>query len=245
MAVPAGRWARAALRYHRPSLMASSQSTLAASTRQPAHSRDTRRLRRNGRVPAVLYGQGQDPLALDVDERELRHALAASGAVLDLQIDGSATEPAVLKEAQRHPVRGEILHVDFLRVNLKQAIHATVPVHLVGSEEAPGVKEGGILTHETRELNVEALPNDIPEAIEVDVSGMEVAATLTLGDVTAPQGVTLLDDPEATIIASITAPTAVEEPGDEVEAETEVVGEAEGAAETPDADEVPAEDGGE
>ena len=226
-----------------------SESTLAASTRQPAHSRETRRLRRSGRVPAVLYGQGGEPIALDVDERELRHALAASGAVLDLEIDGAKTEPAVVKDSHRHPVRGQILHIDFLRVDLKQAIQAMVAVHLVGSEDAPGVKEGGILTHETRELNVEALPNDIPESIDVDVSGMEMAATLTLADVTAPQGVTLLDDPEATIIASVTAPSVAAEPEDEVEAETEVVGEGAGEAEdapdTPDADEVPAEDGGE
>lgn len=229
--------------------MASSQSTLAVSTRQPAHSRETRRLRRSGRVPAVLYGQGGEPVALDVDARELRHALAASGAVLDLEVDGAKTEPAVVKDTHRHPVRGEILHIDFLRVDLKQAIHAAVSVTLVGADDAPGVKEGGILTHETRELNVEALPNDIPETIEVDVSGMEMAATLALGDVTAPQGVTLLDDPEATIIASITAPSVSTETDDGVESETEVVGEgageAEASEETPDADDVPAEGGGE
>ena len=208
-----------------------SESTLSVSTRQPAHSRETRRLRRSGRVPAVLYGQGSDPVSLDVDERELRHALAASGAVLDLEIDGGTTEPAVVKDTHRHPVRGQILHIDFFRVDLKTAIQAPVPVHLNGADDAPGVKEGGILTHETRELNVEALPNDIPEAIEVDVSGMEMAATLTLAEVTAPEGVTLLDDPEATIIASITAPSVAAEPTDEVESETEVVGEGEAAAE--------------
>lgn len=228
--------------------MADSQSTvLAVSTRQPSHSREIRRLRRAGRIPGVLYGQGADPVALDVDARELRHALAATGAVLELQVDGSA-EPAVLKEAQRHPVRGEILHVDFLRVDLKQAIHAVVAVELVGADDAPGVKEGGILTHETRELNVEALPNDIPESILVDVSAMEAAATITLADVTAPQGVTLLDDPEATIIASITSPSAAEAPEDEVEAETQVVGEGEPAAEAEGeggADEAPAADEGE
>lgn len=229
--------------------MATSESTLAVNTRQPAHSRDTRRLRRSGRVPAVLYGLGEDPVALDVDARDLRLALAASGAVLDLAVDGEgSTAPAVVKDTQRHPVRGDILHIDFLRVDLKKAIQAAVAVHLVGTEDAPGVKEGGILTHETRELNVEALPNDIPEAIEVDVSGLEMAAVLSLGDVTAPEGVTLLDDPETTIIASITAPSVSTET-DEVEAETEVVGEgageAEAAADTPDADEAPAEDGGE
>ncbi|WP_205699514.1 50S ribosomal protein L25 [Conexibacter sp. SYSU D00693] len=228
--------------------MAKTQSTkLAVATRQPAHSREIRRLRRAGRVPGVLYGRGQDPVSFDVDARELRHALAASGAVLDLQLDDSGSESAVLKDAQRHPVRGDVLHIDLLRVDLNQTIQAVVTVELTGSEDAPGVKEGGVLTHETRELNVEALPADIPDVLQVDVSGMEVAATLTLGEITAPQGVTLLDDPEATIIASITAPTAVEEPGDEVETETEVVGEgageAEGSAEDADAGDVPADAG--
>lgn len=231
--------------------MAKSQSTnLAVATRQPAHSREIRRLRRSGRVPGVLYGLGNDPVALDVDERELRHALAATGAVLELSFDGGTSEPAVVKDAHRHPVRGQILHIDFLRVDLKQAIEAQVTVELLGAEDAPGVKDGGILTHETREVTVEALPNDIPETLQVDVSGMESAATLTLADVTAPEGVRIVaDDPSAIVIASVTAPTVETEPTDEVEAETEVVGEgageAEGSEETPDAAEVPAEDGGE
>jgi hypothetical protein len=109
------------------------------------------------------------PLPFAVDERELRHALAASGAVVELQIGGSST-PAVLKDSQIHPVRGETMHVDFLRVDLRQSISAVVALEFLGADEAPGVREGGVLEYVTREVNIEALPTDIPEAIQVDVS---------------------------------------------------------------------------
>jgi large subunit ribosomal protein L25 len=220
---------------------------LSVRPRSDSGSRGIRRLRRAGIVPGVVYGGGKDPVSFEVGERELRHALAASGAVIEVELDGAST-PVVLKDRQAHPVRGETMHVDFVRVDLNVAIQAPVPVVLEGGDDAPGVAEGGILTTGVTELNVEALPNDIPENITVDVSGMEAAGTLTLADITAPQGVTFLDDPEATIIASITTPD-VEEETDEVETETEVVGEgageAEGSAEDADASDVPAEDGGE
>lgn len=192
--------------------------------REAAHSREIRRLRRQGQVPGVLYGGGDDPLAFSVDARTLRHALAAEGAVLELSIDGGGTTPAVLKDSQRHPVRGELMHVDLLRVDLKKPIQAAVFVELVGYDKSPGVREGGTLEHITREITVEALPTDIPESIEVDVSHMDIHDTLTLDAITAPQGVTLVDDPETTI-ASVSAPR-VADVGDEVETETEVVGEA-------------------
>jgi large subunit ribosomal protein L25 len=231
--------------------MARTTSTkIDVSSRQPAHSRAIRRLRREGRIPGVLYGRGADPIAFDVDSRELRHALAATGAVLDVAIDGGSSEPAVVKDTQRHPVRGELVHVDLLRVDLNKPIHTTVSVTLVGAEDAPGLKEGGVLEQLAREVNIEALPSEIPETIEVDVSAMEMSASLMLADITAPSGVTLLDDPEATIIASIVIPAAVEAETDEVEAETEVVGEGEAPEAAADgeeaaADEAPAEDAGE
>jgi large subunit ribosomal protein L25 len=209
--------------------MADQTTKLDVHAREAAHSRETRRLRRAGQVPGVLYGGGEGPVAFAVNERTLRHALAARGAVLELTVDGGASTPAVLKETQRHPVRGDLMHVDLLRVDLNVAIQAMVTVELVGSDEAPGVVEGGILDHVTREVNVEALPNDIPESIQVDVSKLEMNGTLSLGDVTAPAGITLLDDPETTILASITPPSVAPE-ADEVETETEVVGEAAEAA---------------
>jgi large subunit ribosomal protein L25 len=210
--------------------MADQTTTLDVHAREAAHSRETRRLRRSGQVPGVLYGGDEGPVAFAVDERTLRHALAARGAVIELTVDGGASTPAVLKDAQRHPVRGDLMHVDLLRVDLNVAIQAPVTVELIGTEEAPGVVEGGILEHVTREVNVEALPNDIPESIQVDVSALEMNGTLSLGDITAPSGITLLDDPETTILASITPPSVAPET-DEVETETEVVGEGEEGAE--------------
>jgi large subunit ribosomal protein L25 len=136
----------------------------------------------------------------------------------------------VLKDSYRDPVRGDVMHVDLLRVDLNKPIESSVPIHLIGVEDAPGVKEGGILEHVTRELTVEALPNDIPEAIEHDVSHMEMLGTELLSAVTAPPGVTFKDDLEETVVASITPPRVEEEP-EEIEEETGVVGEGEEGAE--------------
>jgi large subunit ribosomal protein L25 len=218
---------------------------LNAELRESAHSRATRRLRREGRVPGVLYGLGTDPQPISVDERELRHALAGHGAVLDVALDGSSTS-AVLKDSQLDPVRGDILHVDLLRVDLNKPIESQVVIHLVGGEDSPGVKEGGVLEHVTREVTVEALPNDIPEFIEHDVSHMEMLGTELLSAVTAPEGVTFKDDLDEIVIASISPPRVEEEP-EEIEEETGVVGEgageAEGEGEDAGADEVPADAG--
>jgi large subunit ribosomal protein L25 len=227
--------------------MASQSTKLTLTPRDASSSRATRRLRRQGQVPGVIYGGGADPVAFQVDERELRHALAARGAVLELAIDGSST-PAVLKDAHYHPVRGETLHVDFLRVRLDVAIHATVLLDLVGAEEAPGVKEGGVLEQVTRELNIEALPGDIPESIQFDVSQMQINETVTLEAVTPPKGVTLIDDLEETVIATLVPPTVdVEAEEEALEEETERVGEGAGEEEGSEADadagDVPADAG--
>jgi large subunit ribosomal protein L25 len=226
--------------------MADQTTQLEVHAREAAHSRETRRLRRSGQVPGVLYGGADGPVAFAVAERTLRHALAAKGAVLELRIDGGAGTPAVLKDSQRHPVRGEIMHVDLLRVDLKVAIQATVPVELINHERAPGIVEGGILEHVTRELTIEALPNDIPETIQVDVSAMEMNATIQLSEIVAPAGITLLDDPDATVLASITPPSVSTETDDTVETETERVGDAaKAAAAGQAAAEAPADDSAE
>jgi large subunit ribosomal protein L25 len=204
-------------------------TTLNVEPRTAAHSRATRRLRREGRVPGVLYGLGDDPQAFSVDARELRLALAGHGAVLDVALDGKSTS-AVLKDSQEHPVRGDILHVDLLRVDLNKPIQSPVALHLSGAEEAPGVKEGGILEQVTREVTVEALPNDIPEEIVHDVSHMEMLGTELLSAVTVPSGVTIVDDLEETVVATINPPRVEEEP-EEIEEETELVGEGEEGAE--------------
>jgi large subunit ribosomal protein L25 len=184
--------------------------------------RATKRLRREGYVPGVVYG-GDDCVAFKVNQRVLRTALHDGSALIDLKLGSGKARPVIVKDQQRHPVRGEVMHIDLLQVRLDEKIHSPVAVELENVDEAPGVKEGGVLEHVTRELNIEALPTDIPERITVDVSHMEIAGTMHLSEVTAPPGVTLLDDPDETIIATITAPTEVVEP--EIEEETELVGE--------------------
>jgi large subunit ribosomal protein L25 len=215
---------------------ASESTSLTISSREPSGSRAARRLRRTGQVPGVLYGSDKEPLSFSVPARELRHALARAGAVLELELDGART-PAVLKELVRHPVNGEAVHVDLLRVRLDQAIQATVVLELTGAEDSPGVRDGGVLEQITRELTIEALPAEIPDTLTHDVSGMQVNDTITLESITAPRGVTLVDDPE-TVIATLTPPRLQVEADDEIEAETEVVGEGEAAdAEASDAGE--------
>ncbi len=203
--------------------MADATTKLEVSSRAAEGSRAARRLRRSGRVPGVVYGGGGDSLSFDADARELRLALARSGAVLDLSIDGHAATPVVLKEAHRDPVRGETVHVDLLRVRLDEAIQAVVPLELTGAEDAPGVKEGGVLEQITRELNVQALPTAIPESIVQDIGEMQIGETIVLSALSAPAGVTLLDDPE-TVLATLSPPRLQTEE-EEIEAETELVGE--------------------
>jgi large subunit ribosomal protein L25 len=201
--------------------------TLSLTARDPEGSRNARRLRRSGLVPGVIYGGGDAPAHFAVDARILRNTLAHSGAILEVSLDGAKGTPVLVKDVQRHPVRGEAVHVDFLRVRMDQAIQTTVSIELHGADEAPGVVEGGVLSQETREITIEALPGDIPDSIKHDVSGLEMNATLTLDAITAPGGVTIIDDAE-TVIATITPPTA-EPVEEEIETETELVGEGEAA----------------
>jgi large subunit ribosomal protein L25 len=198
--------------------------TLSLTARAPEGSRSARRLRRQNLVPGVIYGGDTGPEHFAVDARVLRNTLAHAHAVIEVSLGGSAATPVLVKDVQRHPVRGQLVHLDLLRVRMDEAIQTTVTLELTGAEEAPGVVEGGVLSQETRELNIEALPGDIPDSIVHDVSNLEMNATLTLAAVTAPPGVTLLDDPDETVIASITPPTA-EPVEDEIETETELVGE--------------------
>jgi large subunit ribosomal protein L25 len=198
--------------------------TLDVTPREEFGSRVSRRLRRTGKVPGVVYGSPDgDSVSFAADALELRRVLVGAGALIDLKVDGQA-RPVIVKDTQFHPVRGDLLHIDFLQVRLDEKIQTVVPVQVEGAEEAPGVKEGGVLEQVTHQLNIEALPTDIPEAIVANVSAMGVADTMHLSVLTPPAGVTFLDDLEETIIATIVVPT--EEPEEpEVEEEAEVVGE--------------------
>jgi large subunit ribosomal protein L25 len=211
--------------------MARSQSTgLSVEQREPDGSRSARRLRREGKVLGVVYGGGEDPISFQVDARVLRQALAHRGAVLDLSISGAGSTPVVVKEQVHHPVSGATVHLDLLRVRLDRPIQATVIVELVGGDDSPGVKEGGVLEQVTRELTIEALPTEIPDSLQHDVSTLVIGDTVTLDALAPPEGVKLVDDPE-TVIATLTPPKLQLEEEPELEEETELVGEGEEAAE--------------
>ncbi|CAN5148823.1 hypothetical protein BH24ACT23_BH24ACT23_01910 [soil metagenome] len=208
--------------------MAPNRPVLEVSERSEFGSRTTRRLRREGLVPGVVYSGGSEARAFSVPEREVRNMLSTGGALFDLKL-GSSAEPVVVKEEQRHPVRGNLMHLDLQVVRLDQKIESEVPIELLGIEEAPGVKEGGVLDHVTHEVTVEALPTDIPESISADVSGMSIGDTLQLDSVIAPEGVEWslgegVDAQEVTI-ATLNPPRVEEEPEPEVEEEAELIGE--------------------
>jgi large subunit ribosomal protein L25 len=204
--------------------------------REERGSRNVRRLRARGLVPGVLYGKGHSRAIL-VPERDLRAAVTGpSGlhAILDVVIEGQKTvHPSVLADLQRDPIRGTVSHIDLREVRLDQPIQATVVVHFIG--EPVGVKNaGGVLAHVTRELHVEALPMEIPEHIDADVTPLEIGDALRLEDIPAIEGVSFLDDLHDTVIATVSAPRAIVEPEAEVEEEEGVEGEApEGAEEGP------------
>ena len=192
-------------------------------------------------IPGVLYGRGKTPHPFAVPERDLRKALtgpAGLHAILDVALDGQKTTHAsILKDYEQDVLTGRLAHVDLQEVRLDQPIHAQVVIELVGESE--GAKEGGVLSQVTREINVEALPLEVPERIEVDISAMEMGDTLRLADVAVPEGVTFLDDPEETVLATVTIPTRVEEPEEVVEEEELAEGELPEGEEAPEGEAEP------
>jgi large subunit ribosomal protein L25 len=212
-----------------------------------------RRLRASGMTPAVLYGEGNEAggsTALAVPTKIVDYTLHHFGdnALYNIDLDGG-TSTARVVDAQRDPVSGVLVHVDFAPVNMSERIEVTVPITVVG--EAPGVEEGGVLQQVAYEIQVESLPGDIPQEITIDVSGLGMHENLTLGDLTLPEGVTLLSEPEA-VAVTVTAPTEiseeemeaagiVEEPAEEEEAaEIEEAAEGEVASEEDASEEGPA-----
>jgi large subunit ribosomal protein L25 len=210
--------------------MSDDRQTIELESRETFGSREGRRLRKSGNVPGILYGRGRDPQAFSVNEHDLRATLKSGHALFDANLAGDSV-PVIVKDQQHHPVRGDFTHIDLLEVDLKQAIQSLVSVELSGVEEAPGVVQGGVLDQVTRELSIEALPTDIPDSITIDVSHLELNQTFMLSEVTIASELTVLDDAEETVIATITPPSQAESPDDEVEEETELVGEGEAPAE--------------
>jgi large subunit ribosomal protein L25 len=194
--------------------MAGERVKLNVQERRSLGSAESRRLRKQGMIPGVLYG-ASEPVAICVPERELRRALTGAGglhAILDVVVEGKqASHSAILKEYQQDKLRGFVTHVDLQEVRLDQTIQATVVVQLHGGDDAPGVRAGGVLSQVVREVHVEALPLEVPEHLELDVSALEIGDSLRVVDLAARDGVTFLDDPE-TVLATVTQPTREAEP---------------------------------
>lgn len=206
--------------------MARSREKLKAAPRTDFGSRSARRLRGAKLVPGVVYAGGAEARPFQVVDRDLRNLLAAGQALFDLEVEGSKAVPVVVKEQQHHPVRDEIQHIDLQEVKLDEEIQADVAIELEGAEDAPGVKEGGVLEHVTREITVEALPTDIPERLVADVSAMQINDTVVLAAIEAPEGVKFVaEELDEVTIATLSPPRVEEEPEPEVEEEAELVGE--------------------
>jgi large subunit ribosomal protein L25 len=201
--------------------MAGERIRLEVEEREQRGTRVSRRLRKDGMIPGVLYGRGNKPHPICVPERELRRVLTGDHglhAILDVVLAGQkSTHASILKDYQVDPIRGKIEHFDLQEVRLDQPIQSAVVIELIG--ESVGTKAGGVLSQVNREVRVEALPMEMPDRLELDISAMEIGDTLRLSDLPAREGVTFLDDPE-TVLANVTVPTRVEEPEpEEVEGE--------------------------
>ena len=200
--------------------MAEERVRLEVREREQLGSAASRRLRRQGLVPGVLYGRSA-PRAICIPERELRRVLTGPHglhAILDVVLEGQKTaHPSILKDYQQDPLRGRVSHVDLQEVRLDRPITAQVVVELVG--DPVGVREGGVLSQVTREVNVEALPMEIPDRLELDVSELAIGDSLRISDLPPREGVTYVDDPEETVLATVTMPTRVVEPEEMVEEE--------------------------
>ena len=196
------------------------QVTLTAEPRAGSGRSEARRLRRVGRVPAVAYGSGLDATPVSVDGLELYHALrtdAGLNALIRLDIEGDV-HLTLARELQRHPVRREILHVDFVAVDRDRTVTVDVPIHLQG--HAQGADEGGVVDQVQFTAAVEVLPLEVPDQLTLNISDMQLGEVKRLGDRALPDGVTLLDDPDSTVV-SVSAPAMESLPEDQAAAEAD------------------------
>lgn len=209
------------------------QTVVTASSNRQLGSSSSRRLRGDGRLPGVVYGLGKDPVNVHVSYIELRDALktdAGLNTVFKLDVDGQQ-DLVLVKEVQRHPIRSEVLHVDFLRIDATQSISVDVPVHLVG--EASAVEEAGLLVDQLMfSLTVECSPTAIPDSLEADITDLASDRNITVGDIALPAGVTTPVDADAPVASTAVPRAAIEE---EAEEEAEI-GEEAGEAGVEDAE---------
>ncbi len=187
-----------------------SETVLQADTGRRAGSSDARRLRAEGKIPAVVYGHGMDPVSIAVDRRELRQALSgASGmnTILDLTVDGTVY-PTLIKDIQRHPVKRSVQHIDFIQVNLNEEIVVSIPIHLEG-EAKDVAANGGLVDLTMQELEVRTTPRNIPDGVTINISEMDMDTVIRVEDLPLPSGVTAEADPEAPVVTVLTMRTPV------------------------------------
>ena len=180
------------------------ETTLTAELREATGKGAARRLRASGHVPGILYGHGMEPVKLSLSSQDLLHLFHTAGGgstLVDLKVDGT-THLAIPREIQRDHIHGRFIHIDFLAVRRDEKITLSVEVHEVG--EAPGIRAGGVIEHHLREIEIECLPQDVPEMIPADISSMEIGDMLRVGDIPAPPGVVFFTAPDTPVISVIT-----------------------------------------
>lgn len=190
-------------------MVAMREVNLVAESRPLIGSAPARRFRREGKVPAVVYGLDTEPVSVTVSARELQNVLHRVGAnaLINLEFGGDA-QLTMAREVQRHPIKGDLVHVDFVRIRADQSVQAEVAVHLTG--EPAGLKEGGVLEHTLFTVTVSAKPRELPEHLEIDVSDLNVGDAKRVSDLSPPPGVEILNDPEA-VVANCLVPRVIEE----------------------------------
>ena len=217
-----------------------SETVLQAEVGPRAGSSDARRLRADGKIPAVVYGRGMDPISVSVDRRELRQALsgaAGMNTILDLTVDGTVY-PSLIKDIQRHPVKRNVQHIDFIQVNLNEEIVVSIPIHLEG--EAKDVSaNGGLVDLAMQELQVRTTPRNIPDSVVIDVSEMTMDTVIRVEDIPLPSGVAAEAEADAAVVTVLTMRTPVldaEEEAAEAAAAEGAEGEAAESADAADSD---------
>ena len=197
--------------------------SLRAQTGRSTGSRESRRVRKTGSVPAIVYGKGTEPVSIAVDAHDLHvvlHTEAGANALINLEIEGGATLLTMARVIERHPFRNEYRHIDFVTVSLDEIVTAEVAIHFEGSPI--GVINGGVFSPQRTHVVIEALPTAIPSAIVLDVSDVEIGDSLRIADLPVIEGVTYAEDPEAVVMSVTTlAAEVVEEPEEELEGEGE------------------------
>lgn len=179
-------------------------TTLVATSGRNTGSAASRRLRREEKIPAVIYGQGMDPISVLIERRDLRNALsgaAGSNTILEISVDGNVY-PAVVKEMQRHPVRRTVAHVDFLRINMSEELTISVPVVLAGEAKAV-LADGGLVDASSDTIDIVTTPANMPSEITIDITNMKPGDVIRLGEIKLPAGTRALGDPELAIVTAI------------------------------------------